>query len=112
MADHHERCWRRNQMELALWRYAVTSRQWGTDGGSGVDLEKVPMVFRSRVKKMLNMDRIPAITPWRDKPGNKRGALSEDNPRLPGPGMINGSSLIRRVRVRAVKTGLARCTCS
>ena len=86
MADHHERCWRRNQMELALWRYAVTSRQWGADGGPGLDIEKVPMVFRSRVKKMLNMDRIPAITPWRSKPGGKKEGLSKDIQRkLPGP---------------------------
>ncbi len=85
MANHHERCWRRNQMELALWRYAVTSREWGADGG--LDIEKVPMVFRSRVKKMLNMDRIPAITPWGNKPGDNPRGLPEGSPRLPRPGV-------------------------
>lgn len=75
MADHHERCWRRNQMELALWRFAVTARECGADGKAGVDLKKVPIVFRSRVKKMLNMDRIPAMTPWGSKPGDNSGGL-------------------------------------
>ena len=53
-------------MELALWRYFATYRDWGTDpdhiAGS------VPPVFKSRIKKMLNMDRIPAMTPWEDLP--------------------------------------------
>src|SRR5882762_5302910 len=54
--------WRRNQMEAALWRYAVTAPNWGGDWSKLA--QKMPAVFRSRIKKLLNMDRIPGLTPW------------------------------------------------
>ena len=54
--------WKRTQIEAALWRYVVTARNWGADF-DGLTAN-IPTVFRSRIKKLLNMDRIPALTPW------------------------------------------------
>ncbi len=51
-------------MEDALWRFAVTARYWGEDPNKSA--LQVPAVFRSRVKKLLNMDRIPEFRPWKD----------------------------------------------
>ena len=62
MTSNAEPLWRRNQMEAALWRYAVTARNWGAD--SDRLASTIPPVFRSRIKKLLNMDRIPGLTPW------------------------------------------------
>ncbi|MCC7146100.1 MAG: hypothetical protein IT443_06610 [Phycisphaeraceae bacterium] len=64
MAITNPRVWRRNQMEAALWRYAVTLRHWGGDPDHLAG--RVPQVFRSRIKKMLNMDRDASLTPWKD----------------------------------------------
>ena len=50
-------------MEDALWRFAVTARDWGSDQNEFAS--KVPAVFRSRVKKLLDMDRIPELRPWK-----------------------------------------------
>lgn len=54
--------WQRNQVEAALWRYTATAPHGGADphGLAG----QVPRVFRSRVKKLLNLDRIPSMLPW------------------------------------------------
>jgi len=54
--------WRRNQVEAALWRYALTGPNWGADWNRLAP--RIPSVFRSRVKKLLNLDRIPGLTPW------------------------------------------------
>jgi hypothetical protein len=62
MKTHAQPRWRRNQMEAALWRYSVTHRNWGGDWDQLAS--DIPTVFRSRVKKLLNMDRIPDLTPW------------------------------------------------
>jgi len=54
--------WRRSHAEAALWRYIATQREWGHDRD---DLASdIPQVFRSRIKKLLNMDRIPGLVPW------------------------------------------------
>ncbi len=84
MEDHHRRLWRRNQMEAALWRYVVTYKNWGGDWEGRA--ASIPSVFRSRIKKMLNIDRIPEMTPsagfpedrwvFYDEPGEGTG--SED----------------------------------
>lgn len=59
-----KRVWTRSQVEHALWRHIVTHKDWGTDPNKLVD--RMPQVFRSRVKKLLNLDRIPDMTPWPD----------------------------------------------
>ena len=64
MGKLHERVWHRNQLETALWRHAVTFRHWGADPDGLVS--RIPSIFRSRIKKMLNLDRIPEMTPWED----------------------------------------------
>ena len=69
MTDHHQRLWRRNQMEAALWRYFATYENWGGDW-SGLT-GSIPSVFTSRIKKMLNMDRIPGMTPWDGLPEDR-----------------------------------------
>ena len=83
MGNQHQRVWHRNQMEIALWRHAVTFRHWGADPDNLVS--RIPVVFKSRIKKMLNLDRIPDMSPWDnpddnwafyDKPGE--GIGSED----------------------------------
>lgn len=62
MPNLYQAQWQRNQMTEALWRYAVTAPHWGSDPNRLAD--QVPKVFQSRVKKMLNLDRIPGMTPW------------------------------------------------
>ena len=62
MANQHLLQWRRNQMADAIWRYTVTAPHWGSDPNHLAD--RVPQVFQSRIKKMLNLDRIPDMTPW------------------------------------------------
>jgi len=59
-------------MEAALWRYAVTARNWGADWDKQVS--QVSLKFRSRIKKLLNMDRIPELTPW-GQPGKNKWAF-------------------------------------
>lgn len=59
---NHQRIWRRSQMEFALWRYYATYKNGGADP-EGLTTS-IPSVFKSRVKKMLNMDRIPKLTRW------------------------------------------------
>lgn len=56
-------------MEMALWRYFATHRHWGADFEQIA--EEVPSVFKSRIKKMLNMDRIPGLMPWEDLPDDR-----------------------------------------
>lgn len=65
-------------MEIALWRHAVTFRHWGADSDNLVS--RIPAVFKSRIKKMLNLDRIPGMTPWEDM--DDRWAFYDD----PGKG--------------------------
>lgn len=70
-------------MVNGLWNYVVTALHWGGDFNKLVG--PVPKVFQSRIKKMLNLDRIPGMTPWTelddswifyDEPG--QGVGSED----------------------------------
>lgn len=49
-------------MANALWRYTATAPHWGADPENFAN--KMPQVFQSRVKKFLNLDRIPGMTPW------------------------------------------------
>lgn len=57
--------WRRGQMEYALWRYYATYKNRGADPDRLTT--SLPSVFTSRIKKMLNMDRIPKLTAWETK---------------------------------------------
>lgn len=59
--DHAQVQWSRSQVERALWRYTVTYGNWGTDPEKRAD--DVPRVFRSRIKKLLNLDRNPVHPP-------------------------------------------------
>ena len=64
MVNHHTGVWRRNQLVAALWHYLATARDWGGDQHGLA--ESVPRVFRSRVKKMLDLDRLPHLLPWEE----------------------------------------------
>lgn len=69
-------------MEAALWRYVATHKNWGSDWDGRA--ATIPTVFRSRIKKMLNMDRSPKATP--------RAGLPEDRWAFyDGPGEGTGS---------------------
>lgn len=69
-----------------MWRFSATHHSWGydRDGRSST----IPRVFRSRIKKLLNMDRIPGLVPWFednadlwaffDGPKSGRGSTSDD----------------------------------
>jgi len=49
-------------VEAALWRYTATQRHWGHDtDGIG---SRVPKIFKSRIKKLLDLDRVPGLVPW------------------------------------------------
>jgi hypothetical protein len=54
MEHYLQQRWLRNQMEGALWRYLSTLSRWGC----AKNLQEVPQVFRSRIKKLLNIDRM------------------------------------------------------
>lgn len=56
-------------MEAALWRYVATYKNWGNDWDGTA--ASIPSVFKSRIKKMLNMDHIPGMTPWDGLPDDR-----------------------------------------
>ena len=45
----------------ALWRYVATAPNWGADFDGRT--ARRPDLFESRIKKMLNLDRIPDMLP-------------------------------------------------
>jgi hypothetical protein len=53
MSSYFKHKWLRNQMEGALWHYMSALPNWGDIA----EVKKVPKVFSSRIKKLLNIDR-------------------------------------------------------
>src|SRR5688572_20609807 len=55
--------WFTNQVQAALWAYIVSAEHWGA--GVEDELGKVPKVFCSRIRKLLNVDRATSPRgPW------------------------------------------------
>jgi len=60
--------YRRGQLDPVLWKY-LASTGWGS---SAPDLSgAIPSRFRSRVKKLLNLDRVPGMVSWLDFPEDR-----------------------------------------
>ena len=53
MGSYFKNIWLRNQMEEGLWKYLSSVPNWGNQK----NVSEVPKVFRSRIKKLLNLDR-------------------------------------------------------
>jgi hypothetical protein len=53
MSSYYKNKWLRNQIEEGLWKYLSSVSNWGNQNG----IPEVPQVFKSRVKKLLNLDR-------------------------------------------------------
>lgn len=61
--------YRRGQLDPVLWKYLAASRNWGAIGPEHAD--GIPSRFRSRVKKLLNLDRVPGMVSWADFPEDR-----------------------------------------
>lgn len=68
--------YRRGQLDPVLWKYLSSSRKWGAIGPEGPDA--IPSRFRSRIKKLLNLDRVPGMVSWTDFPDDRWAFYDEE----------------------------------